>query len=269
MHPVIFEPFGFAIHSYSVALLLAFILGIALAIWIAKRQGPTDPEFIQEIGMLGIIWGLIGGRLGWILWEFDYYSANPMQILNLRAGGMTILGGIVLPIVALYISFKLKGFKPLNLLDTFAAPLLLGMAIGRFGCILHGCCQGNLCDPGFPLALTYPEGTFGAGVPAGPRYPSQFFETVADLLLMGIIIWFMPRIKFAGQAIYLMLTGYGVIRFLNELTRGDIKYIGPITIAQWVAVAMFVIGLLGFLGAFGKPPVDHTWQKGKPKDPKE
>jgi len=97
MHPVLFKPFGFAIYSYSAALLLAFVLGIGLAIWIAKRRGPTDPEFIQEIGMLGIIWGLIGGRLGWVLWEFGYYSANPDQILNLRAGGMTILGGIVLP----------------------------------------------------------------------------------------------------------------------------------------------------------------------------
>ena len=216
--------------------------------------------------MLGIIWGLIGGRLGWVLWEFGYYSANPDQILNLRAGGMTILGGIVLPIVALFISFRRKGIEARNVLDTFAAPLLLGMAIGRFGCILHGCCFGDVCDASFPLALTYPDGTFATGLPNGPRYPSQFFETVADLILMGIIIWVLPRIKFAGQGIFLMLTGYGVIRFFNEMTRADIKFIGPITLAQWVAVGMFVFGVLGLLGVFGKPPVDNEWQKGRKKD---
>lgn len=266
MHQVLFKPFGFAIYSYSAALLVAFILSIALAVKLAKRRGPTDPDFIQEMAMMGIIWGLIGGRVGWILWEFDYYTSNPGQILNLRAGGMTILGGIVLPIIALFVYFKRKGVEPRNVLDTFAAPLLLGMAIGRFGCVLHGCCYGKVCDPHFPLALTYPQGALEQGLALGPRYPSQFFETIADLCLMGVVIWMLPRIKFAGQAIFLMLTGYGVIRFFNEMTRDDIKYIGPITLAQWVAIGMFVVGLLGFLGVFGKPEVDNSWQKGFSKD---
>lgn len=268
MHPLLFKPFGFAIYSYSAALLVAFIASIALAIWVAKKRGTTDPEFIQEMAMIGILWGLVGGRVGWILWEFEQYARDPIQMFNLRAGGLTILGGIVVPIVALIAYFKWKGVEPRNVLDTFAAPLLLGMAIGRFGCILQGCCQGNLCPADFPLALTYPEGTFGPNVPVGPRYPSPLFEALADLLLMGLVIWAIPRLKFAGQGIYLMLTGYGVIRFLNEFTRGDIKYIGPITLAQWVAVGMFVIGLLGLLGVYGKPPVDNTWQKGFKKTDK-
>lgn len=264
MHPILIKPFGFAIYTYSAVLLLAFILGTGLAIWIAKQRGPTDPEYIQEVTLYGILWGLLGGRLGWILWDIETYWADPAQVFNLRAGGLTILGGIVLPIVMLFVSFRRKGYEARSVLDIYAAPLLLGMAIGRIGCLLGGCCQGQVCSPDFPLGITYPAGTFGS-LPAGPRYPSPLFEAFADLLLMGVIIWFMPRIKFAGQAIYLMLTGYGVIRFLNELTRGDIKFIGPITIAQWVAVGMFVFGLLGFLGFFGKPEPDYSWQKGPDK----
>lgn len=262
MHPVLFKPFGFAIYSYSAALLCAFIIGIALAVKIAKSRGPTDPEFVQEVGMMGVIWGLIGGRVGWVLWEFDYYFTNPGQILNLRAGGMTILGGIVLPIVALFFYFKRKGCGARDVLDVYAAPLLLGMAIGRFGCILHGCCYGQVCDPGFPLSLTYPQGSLPPGLELGPRYASQFFETLADLALMSFILWYMPRLKFAGQGIFIMLTGYGVIRFLNEMTRADIKYIGTITLAQWVAIGMFTFGVAGLTGLLGKPPIDHTWQKG-------
>ena len=265
MHPILFKPFGFAVYSYSAILLLAFIASIGLAIWIAKRRGPTNPAFIQDTAMIGIIWGLIGGRIGQVFWEFDKYWADPIQVFNLRAGGMTILGGIILPIIALYIYFHRKGVGPLNVMDTFAAPLLLGMAIGRIGCVLHGCCFGNVCDPGFPIALTYPTGA-NVPYPFGPRYPSQLFETFADLILMGFVIWILPRIKFAGQAIYTMLFGYGIIRFLNELTRGDIKYIGPITLAQWVAIGMSVGGLLGLLGVFGKPDIDNSWQKGFSKD---
>lgn len=262
MHPILFKPFGFAIYSYSLALLVAFIAGIALAVKIARSRGPTDAEFVQEVGMMGVIWGLLGGRVGWVLWEFGYYSSNPMEIFNLRAGGMTILGGIVVPIIALFIYFKRKGCGARDVLDVYAAPLLLGMAIGRFGCILHGCCFGKECDPHFPLSLTYPAGSLTVPPPLGPRYASQFFETLADLALMAFIIWFIPRLKFAGQGIFIMLSGYGVIRFFNEMTRDDIKYIGPITLAQWVALAMFAFGVLGLLGVWGKPPVDNSWQKG-------
>ena len=123
--------------------------------------------------------------------------------------------------------------------------------------------------PAFPLALTYPEGTTTMPLPFGPRYPSQFFETVADLALMGLIIWLLPRIKFAGQGIFTMLTGYGVIRFFNELTRADIKFIGPITLAQWVAIGMFITGILGLLGVFGKDEVDNSWQRGWNPDSKQ
>lgn len=260
MHQILFKPFGFAIHSYSIALMSAFIIGIGLAVWIAKRRGPTSTEAVMDVGVLGVIWGLIGGRVGWILWDFDHYFSHPDQILNLRAGGMTILGGIAVPIIALIVVFKRRGHQPLDVLDTYAAPLLLGMAIGRLGCLLHGCCFGGLCEASFPMAITYPEGIVKAG--AGPRYPSQLFEAGADLVLMAFIIWFMPRIKFAGQAIYIMLSGYGVIRFLNEMTRGDIKYIGPITLAQWVGLAMMTVGLLGLFGVFGRPEVNNSWQEG-------
>ncbi len=260
MHSILFEPFGFAIYSYSAVLIVAFMASIALAIYLAKRRGPADVEYIQNLAMWGIIWGLIGGRLGYVLWDLPRFINDPIRILYVREGGMTILGGIILPLIVLVIILRRRGIQPLNVLDTFSAPLLLGMAIGRIGCVLHGCCYGSVCEA--PWGLTYPPGSLPPGEPLGPRYPTQFFEMFGDLILMAIIIAMLPKLRFAGQALWTTLCGYGCIRFVNEFFRDDRVWYGPLPIGQWIALGLITAGILGFLGVFGRPPVDNSWQQG-------
>ena len=261
MHPILFKPFGFAIYSYSLVLILSFIFPMMLALRLAKKRGPVDPDYLQELAMWAIIWGLIGSRFGWVIQRPEQYMAAPLSIFNLREGGMTILGGILVPTIVMFISGFRRGWDARNLLDLFAAPLLLGMAIGRIGCVLHGCCYGDACDAGFPLALTYPQ---VPGMPIGPRYPAQFFELGADLILMGFMIWYLPRIKFAGQAMWATLGAYGMIRFLNEFVRADGRELaaGGFTVAQLLALGLFCFGVVGVLGGLGKPAIDTSWQAG-------
>ena len=261
MHPILIKPFGFAIYSYSVVLIVSFILSMALALHLGRKRGPLDADYVQELAMWGIIWGLIGSRLGWVFQHPEMYLGNPLQILNLREGGMTIMGGIIVPAVMLAIMGRNRGFDPRNILDTFTPPLLLGMAIGRIGCILHGCCYGDVCPADFPLAFTYPD---APGMPIGPRYPAQMFEAVADLILMGGMIWLLPRVRFAGQVLWGTIGGYGLIRFCNEFIRADGRELvaGGFTIAQLTALGMAVVGLAGVFGAWGRPPVDVSWQVG-------
>lgn len=261
MHPVLFKPFGFAIYSYSFALIASFILSMMLCIHLGRKRGPVDADYVQEMSMWAIVWGLIGSRLGWVLQNPELYMSAPWKIVNLREGGMTIIGGIIVPTIVLFITCKRRGIEPRNVLDSFSAPLLLGMALGRVGCVLHGCCFGDACSPDFPLALTYPA---GPGMPPGPRYPAQFFEAAADLVLMSFVIWLLPRIRFAGQAFWVTLGGYGMIRFLNEFVRADGRELaaGGFTVAQLTALGMFFFGLFAALGGLGKPPVDPSWMAG-------
>jgi phosphatidylglycerol:prolipoprotein diacylglycerol transferase len=261
MHPILFKPFGFAIYSYSAVLILSFVLSMMLCVYLGRKRGPVNAEYVQEMSMWAIIWGLVGGRLGWVVQNPELYTSAPLQIFNLREGGMTILGGIILPIFVLFVTCRRKGIDARNVLDSFAAPLLLGMAIGRIGCVLHGCCYGDACPADFPLALTYPAGPH---MPVGPRYPAQIFEMVADLFLMGFLTWLTPRIRFAGQAIWVALSGYGMIRFLNEFCRADGREVsaGGVTIAQMVALGLFLFGLFAALGGLGKPAVDPSWMAG-------
>lgn len=261
MYPVLFEPFGFKIYSYSFVLIVSFILSMMLVLYLGRRRGPIDADYIQELAMWAIVWGLIGSRLGWVVQHPEQYLPNPLSIFNLREGGMTILGGIIVPTVTLVVTCYRRGIEVRNVLDLFSAPLLLGMAIGRIGCVLHGCCYGDACPADFPFSLIYPE---APGMPVGPRYPAQFFEAGADLLLMGFLIWFFPRAKFAGQTFWIALGGYGLIRFLNEFVRADGREVvaGGFTIAQFTALGMLLFGAASVFGLMGRPPIDVSWQTG-------
>ncbi len=264
VHKVLISPFGFDIYSYGLALVGSFIAAIALATRMARARGESDDNFIAELTTMAIVVGLVGCRLGFVVQYPGHYLRHPLQILNFREGGMTILGGLVAAAVVLGLYFHKKKIPALNVLDLLAAPTLLGMAIGRIGCIMHGCCYGQVCD--LPWGITYPEGALGSLVP-GPRHPTQVYEMVLDLLLMGFIIWWWPRMKFAGQAFYTVLLGYGGIRMFSEFYRDDVTQMGALTLAQWVGLVFMVVGACGLAGLYGTPKIETAWQK--PPDPEE
>lgn len=257
MHRLAFNIFGFQIYSYGLCLLVAFACAFALAPRMALMRGKADKDYILELQSWAIIIGIVGCRLGHVVQEWDTYLADPIRILNLREGGMTILGGIIASTVVLGYYFHVKKIPFRNVLDVLAAPTLAGMAVGRFGCIMHGCCYGKICD--VPWAFTFPPGVLG-DIAAGPRHPTQVYEMLADLLLLAFVIWRFRKMTFAGQPTYTVLCGYGIIRFLNEFLRDDGVPMGPLTGAQWAALALTILGGAGLLGLFGKPEIDTAWQ---------
>ena len=256
MHPVLIKlPIfgGFPIYTYGFVLMIAFVLSTWLALHLAKKREYSQ-DAVSDFAMSSIIAGIIGCRLGFVLQYPAHYLAHPLTILNLREGGMTIMGGIVMAVFWTKWLMRHRRASVLNAYDFFAAPLLLGMAVGRIGCLMHGCCFGEVCD--LPWAVTYPEGTLPAGLVPGPRHPSQIYEMLMDLILLGVLLWQLPRLKFAGQNCYTFFFGYGIIRFVDESTRYIDEWWGPLGTYQWYSLVFIAIGLLGLLGVFGKPPVD-------------
>jgi phosphatidylglycerol:prolipoprotein diacylglycerol transferase len=261
MHPVLIDLFGFKIYSYGAVLVLSFILSTGLALQLGRKRGYSEDAVI-ELAMGAIVAGIIGCRIGYVFLErFSYYRAHPLMAFNLREGGMTITGGVVLAVLYVIYRFRRHTQKAsvLNMLDWLGGPLLVGMAVGRFGCLLHGCCYGALTT--LPWGITYPAGTFGVGVAAGPRQPSVMYEAAMDGLLLLYVLWKLPRERYAGEVFYSIAAGYGVIRFLDEMTRYNAPslFYGPFSAYQWIAIAFFALGVAGLLGCFGRPPVDHDF----------
>lgn len=255
MHQVLIDFGGFKIYTYGALLATAFFLANQWGLYLARRLGYSLAA-VEESIMWCILLGVAGCRLGFVLVYPDNYLKHPLQIFNLREGGLTILGGVLFVVAFQFIRFRLKGKSVMNLYDFWAGPLLVGMAFGRLGCLMHGCCFGALTD--LPWGITYPEHVLQpAGIACGPRHPSQVYELLMDLGLLWIVTKQLFNLKFAGQNFYTFMLGYGVIRFVDEMTREKEALYGPFTIYQWVSIGMAVVGLLGLLGLFGKKPVDR------------
>jgi phosphatidylglycerol:prolipoprotein diacylglycerol transferase len=253
MHRELLDLGFFTLYSYGFLLACAFFLANQFARRSARQFG-YDPDKVEETVMYCILLGVLGSRLGYVVQYPGQYLAEPWQILNLRQGGLTVMGGFLFTIAFQCHLCWRQGKSVLNLFDFLAGPLLVGMAFGRLGCFSHGCCYGEVCH--LPWAITYPEGIIPGG-PAGPRHPSQLYEMGADLMLLGLIAYQLPRLRYAGQNFYTFMLGYGLIRFADEFTRYNDAYFGGLSVYQWTSLGMALVGLLGLAGLFGKPAVDR------------
>ena len=137
MHPVLFSIGGFEIRFYGLMYALSFFLGIEIAKFMAKERG-YDSKTIENYAFVAMISGLLGGRLYYVLFNWDYYSKYPSEILATWHGGMAIHGGIIGGIIGTFIYGYIKNLNPLTLGDFAAAPLLLGQTLGRFGNFMNG-----------------------------------------------------------------------------------------------------------------------------------
>jgi phosphatidylglycerol:prolipoprotein diacylglycerol transferase len=253
MHPVLVTIGSFTLYSYGGALMLSFLAATCLAIWLGKKRG-YDNDSVIELMMGVILSGIVGCRLGFVIQNVPYYFYHPLQAINLREGGMTITGGIVFSVMWLLWSLRKLNISILNVYDFIAAPVILGMALGRIGCLLHGCCFGEMCD--LPWGITYPAGTLPHGMLPGPRHPSQIYELLMDLVLLAYLLKRFGKIRYAGELFFSFFFGYGIIRFLDEMTRFVDTPMGIFNLYQWIALGFGTMGGLGLLGLFGKRPTN-------------
>jgi phosphatidylglycerol:prolipoprotein diacylglycerol transferase len=179
---------GLRIYGYGLMLVLGFVFAILLARWRARRFG-EDPDVITSVGLLALVGGVVGARIAFVIegWHGQFSrSPNPLaDMLNITSGGLIYYGGVVLAclIVIPYLYFKKLPAR--RYLDILAPSLMIGLAFGRAGCLLNGCCYGGRCNEAYPLAMHFPYASkplilldnkaniFGsAGV--SPLFASQF-----------------------------------------------------------------------------------------------
>lgn len=248
MHPILFRVGDFPLFSYGLVLAVAFMAGVGFTIFLGRRRG-YDPQFMSDVALWTLLVGLLGARLAFVLQNLPYYSQNPGLLLNFREGGISIQGGLLFGFATTAWMFRQRRIPVQNGLDITAAPVLLGMALGRIGCVLHGCCYGKVCDQ--PWGLVYPESTHLGSL---PRHPVQLYELGLDLALMAAVLWMLGRLRFAGQAFWVMFGGYGIVRFVTEYFREG-GTAGPLTPAQWLSLFFVAVGIAGVAGFLGRPRI--------------
>jgi phosphatidylglycerol:prolipoprotein diacylglycerol transferase len=155
-------PLGLPIRGYGTLLLAAVVAGVGLCVYQARRVG-LDVEIIYSLAFWMFLGGIAGARAFHVVeyWEL-YAHSDPLAmlwgVLNVAAGGLVVYGALFGGLAAAVIYFAIRRMPPLPIADVVIPGMALGLAIGRVGCLLNGCCFGGACE--LPWAVTFPQGTF-------------------------------------------------------------------------------------------------------------
>jgi phosphatidylglycerol:prolipoprotein diacylglycerol transferase len=231
MHPVLlripaFELLGrnigpVTLHTYGVLLAVAFLAALWLVSRQARRAG-MDAGRVSDLAIYVLIAGLVGAKLLLVMVEWKSYRQTGFDLVSILQSGGVFYGGLLaaLPVAWLFARrHRLPGWATA---DVLAPGVVLGQAVGRLGCFAAGCCHGR---PGqVPWTVTYHDvyASRTVGTPLDvPLHPSPVYESLACLLILGVLLWVAPRKRFHGQLVASYVLLYSVARFLIEYTRGD------------------------------------------------
>ena len=225
--------FGFRIAFYGIIIGIGMLAGLWIAQSDAKRRG-QDPELYLDFALYAIICSIIGARLYYVIFEWDYYKNNLLQIFNLRAGGLAIYGGVIAGTITMIVYTRIKKVSFFSMADTGVLGLVTGQIIGRWGnffnCEAFGGYTDSLLAMRIRRALVN-DNMLNADVLShkivenGVEYiqvhPTFFYESCWNLCLLLFMLWFRRYKKYDGQMLWIYLLGYGIGRFWIESLRTD------------------------------------------------
>lgn len=277
-------PEGLPIRGYGLMVLCGVIAGILLALHRAQQVGlPGDT--ILSLAFSVLLCGIIGARAFYVIeyWDSrfksDSWRETILNVLKFTEGGLVVYGALLGAAVAVIWYVWRHKLPLLALSDLIAPSLLVGLAFGRIGCFLNGCCYGGECE--LPWAVTFPRdslpymeqvesGRFGDPatltadtLPARslPVHPTQLYSAI-DAALLGWLLWsYYPFRRRDGEVTALMLTLHPICRFLLEMIRIDESAVfgTGLSISQNFSIVFLVLALVGWALLLRKPPHRATW----------
>lgn len=241
MHPVLIE-FGFIkIFTYGLLVASGFFFAIMLSAHLGKKQG-MDPQKIIDLSFYILIASLVGARLLYIIVEFDYFSANPLEVFKFWNGGLVFYGGLILGVVVTIVYLKKHQMPLWAVADIVAPSLALGQAIGRWGCFFAGCCYGRETDVPWAITFTNESSLAPLGV---ALHPTQIYLSLNALVIFGILMWLSKRKSFDGQIIWAYGILYSIGRFIIEFYRDDDRgVVGMFSTSQIIGIIVFAVSII-------------------------
>jgi len=237
MQPVLFNIGPLSVHAYGFFLALAFLLGIFISLYYAKREGIRS-EIVFDLATYVILASLVGARLFYVIGQWDQYRDNLLEIFMVQKGGLVFLGGmlLVMAVVVWYTrARKINVFKMLDLITPAAA---VGYAITRIGCFLNGCCFGIPTHG--PCGVVFPKTSLAYSYfPGEPLHPTQLYSALIMFFVFLIILFVYHNKKYDGQVFYWGMVLYSIYRFLVEFIRFSPIHWLWLTPSQWIVLPIF------------------------------
>lgn len=254
--PESFSVFGFRIAFYGLIIGIGVLAGILTAVHVAKRTD-QNPDDYWDFAVWAVLFSVIGARIYYVLFSWEDYRGNLLEIFRLRNGGMAIYGGVIAAFITLFVWCRIKKKNPFLLGDTCMPGLILGQAIGRWGNFMNrevfGDYYNGLFSMQIPLADVRDRSDItekiASHIPAGANYinvhPTFLYESVWNFLVFALLLGYRKHKKFDGELCLLYLGGYGLGRFFIEGIRTDTLFIPGTTlpVSQVLALIMLLFAL--------------------------
>ncbi len=272
------------LHTYGLMIAIGFIVAITLSAREARRSGifpgqspPMDDEAreragnaVMDLAFWVLIAAIVGARVYFIFVNWggpEGYGANPGNIFKFWTGGLVFYGGLIGAVSASVWYARRNGINFLRLADIGMPTVSIGQFFGRLGCLSAGCCWGRTAPAGFPLALKFPPGSLAydtlvnerhvlsaSAASTPPLYPTQLMDGVGELLIFLVLVGIIrPRKRYDGQVMLAWCFLYPLLRFSDELFRGDTERgvytaihvsVGQLTSVAIAALALVVLFVL-------------------------
>ena len=225
--------FGFSIAYYGIVI----VTGMMIAIWIAQREAKRtgqNPEQYLDLAMIGIAAGILGARIYYVIFAWDYYKDDLLSIFNIRQGGLAIYGGIIGACIAVVIYSRKTKQNFSLLMDTASMSIVFGQIMGRWGNFFNREAFGDYTNNLFAMQL--PVSAVRAneitqkmwdhvvtvnGVEYIQVHPTFLYESLWNVGVLLFLFWFRKRKKFNGEVFLMYLIGYGLGRIWIEGLRTD------------------------------------------------
>ena len=244
MNPILIDLGIIQIYWYSVIILAAILIGSAIFLKAAKKEGYNE-EFLTNTLFYMVIFSIVGARLYYVIFNIGYYAKNPFEIIAVWNGGLAIHGGIIGGSLCLLYNARKNKKSFLRLTDLLAPSLILGQAIGRWGNFFNSEAHGpevartvleNMHIPKFIINGMNIDGVY--------YHPTFFYESIWCLLGFILLLVLKKKTKLRrGGLTGIYFIWYSVARFFIEGLRTDSLMLGSFKIAQVISVILFMLGL--------------------------
>lgn len=233
---IAFSILGIDIYWYGIIIVTGIIIGL---LYLKSQDGKFNIKFSDVVDLLIFLIpiSIASARLYYVIFDISYFAKYPMEIFNIRSGGLAIYGGIIGGIITGIVFCKKRKIKVLDLFDYLVPALLLGQAIGRWGNFV------NVEAYGTETTLPWKMGIYELGK-YKEVHPTFLYESIANIILFLIISKISKNRKFTGQLTYLYLIGYGLIRMIIEGLRADSLMLGSIRISQLLSAVILIVGII-------------------------
>ena len=261
LNRVAFSIGGFNVYWYGLLIGIGFMLAGTYALLNARKVG-VDSDRLIDVVMVGLVCGVIGARLYYVIFDWETFQGDLSKIFDIRQGGLAIYGGILAGMAGGIIMAKIRKVRVRPAMDLAAAGFLIGQGIGRWGNFVNveafGSNTNSILGMTGPKVVGYLTQVKNSGAawaqnidPHMPVHPTFLYESVWCLTgFLIIALWLMRRRKYDGQVFLFYTAWYGLGRFFIEGLRTDSLMWGPVRVSQALALVAFVTAtaLLIWLG---------------------